>query len=565
MGLLVGTEAMPPAASTAVRSSTQTQTAAQRLVNDPRLSGVISESVAVGFQGLKAGSSDLNPPPLSRPAASAAGSTAAATDNVWTTPNHPVVFNNDVSGLPQNEEAVSSCSGGTDVVGDWNDYRNAASYGDITGWGISTDSAQQLLNSNFLPGVSISGVTSGPGSGYGSGVGSGTGTVYVPSYGDPMIQATSSCAVYASSLGIQPNVYEPYASGVVVARSTVATLSTCSKETSCWPQETAVVMTTDPNILYDKDSMAVDTSGPNGAVWVGFTQYDYDNGTVNLQVSRCGADLKTCSAPMTLQSESLYTPNVVEVPTFSGIAIDATGDVYVSWGLVIESSAGSGFQQSMDVYVATAQPKSLRFGPPVLVSQVEDALLNPMAAESFRINGFPEIAVTGSGPHHVDIVYAECGTLMGTEDICENSHVFLASSATAAIGTWTVKEIDPSTTGSDFFPTITTDQVTGTLLLGFWTTRYDPNLHSFDVVAVPVNPATGAVGNPIRVTPTSIEPDSDSMLGPSFIGGYSQLNAVNGTAYAHYTSTQRLQRLLGQGIPIPQQDNVISKFTFTTP
>jgi hypothetical protein len=99
------------------------------------------------------------------------------------------------------------------------------------------------------------------------------------------------------------------------------------------------------------------------------------------------------------------------------------------------------------------------------------------------------------------------------------------------------------------------------VLVGFLTTRFDPAQHRFDVLVVPVNPATGAQSTAIRVTATSIEPDADGLFYPTF-GDYWQLAADNGVAWAHFTPTQRLQRIDGQGVPVPQQDNALARFTF---
>jgi hypothetical protein len=198
------------------------------------------------------------------------------------------------------------------------------------------------------------------------------------------------------------------------------------------------------------------------------------------------------------------------------------------------------------------------FGTPVVVTDLGLPVLNPFAAENFEINGFPSIAVSHKGGEdRLAIVYAECrDTALG---LCEHSEVEIATSPTGSPGTWAYHSVDAAG-GSDFFPTVTADSVTGELLVGFWTTRYDPAQSSFDVIAAPVNPATGVASAAIRVTAQSIEPDNDSYFGSSFIGNYWGLAAYNGHAWAHYTSTQRQQRILGQGVPIPQQDNVLSAF-----
>src|SRR5205823_352454 len=101
------------------------------------------------------------------------------------------------------------------------------------------------------------------------------------------------------------------------------------------------------------------------------------------------------------------------------------------------------------------------------------------------------------------IAFAQCRAVV--IGLCEHSDVILASSKTGNAGSWTFKAVAAAPTGSDFFPTATADSVTGNLLVGFWTTRYTAAQHAYDVVAVPVDAATGAQSTPIRVTSTSIE------------------------------------------------------------
>ena len=49
------------------------------------------------------------------------------------------------------------------------------------------------------------------------------------------------------------------------------------------------------------------------------------------------------------------------------------------------------------------------------------------------------------------------------------------------------------------------------------------------------------------------------MLGGHFIGDYLEVFAHGGVAYLGYNANYKLLRLLGGGIPLPQQDNYLAK------
>jgi hypothetical protein len=67
----------------------------------------------------------------------------------------------------------------------------------------------------------------------------------------------------------------------------------------------------------------------------------------------------------------------------------------------------------------------------------------------------------------------------------------------------------------------------------------------------------GSVVERHRVTTVSNETEADPILGGAFIGDYIQVDAVRGTAYVAYNANLKHERLLGQGVPIPQQDNYL--------
>ncbi len=551
----LGVQMLHPAASTSSRPRAPIN-AGQVLINDPQETALLPLSEQLALQPLRTASSLLAPPPILRPATGSG--TQADGSSQWTSSSHPPAFNNDLDGSPQNTESVSTCQGGNDVVGTWDDFRNEASFGDITGWGISTNGGRSLANSGYVPGLVVSeGTTSGPVSG--------SGKEYVPTQGSAVIRATNSCTVYASSLAFESDYAHPYASAVIVARSDASTLAACNTEKSCWPVRKAVVVAPSPSVLFTGEWMAVSPTAPQALVWVGYIQVGFDeygNQIDSLNVVRCDAGLSHCSKPIVVQS--LPGPYAATAGGGGGglyqflssidLAVTPNDRPFVTWST---ESFNYPAATSITVYLASANAAGTAFTSPVTVTQVSAAVGSPFASESVALSAYPVVAISRSGGvQRVHVVYGECRDV--ADGICEHSETILATSPSGAAGSFTYKAVDPAPAGSDFFPTVTADQSAGTLLVGFWTTRYDAAQHSYDVLIVPVDPQTGAVSPAIRVTPTSIEPDNDPTLGAFSIGSYWELVTSGGTTWAHYTSTQRLQRLLGQGVPVPQQDNVLA-------
>jgi hypothetical protein len=572
----LGAELQRPAA--VVDSHSMRNTAASRLINDPRLARVLSQSAQRALAPLKSSSSDLNPPPITHAAPDAAR--PASTPDAWITSNPPLAFNNDRSGLPQNTESVTNCSADGTVVGAYDDYRNQAINSDLSAWSISTNGGKSLKNSNFLPGIHANVVVSGPvsgpkptgagGTGGGGGTASGSSHVYVPTQGDPVVRATESCDVYATSLAFS-YFSGPFVNAVVVEKSNKATLASCSSENACWPTRRPIVLNSDGTKFFDKPTIAVFRNSPFAPVFIGFTEFSFDeygNATFSVDVVRCDSQLIHCSGPVAVETDFPFGgPSGAGAaggggggggfvtPTWTSIGLGSDGTTYVSW-VTIQQFFGP---TTLQIKIASAPAGTLKFRSPVLVTQVDQPVLPPVASEIIQANGYPELAVSHvGGVDRLHIVFGRCrAEVLG---ICEHAETQLATSRTGATGTWSVKTIDPGA-NSDFLPALTVDASTGGLLAGFLTTRFDPAQQRFDVLAVPIDAATGAPSAAIRLTSTSIEPDNDSLI-PYTIGDYWELTASGGTAWAHFTTTQRTQKLLGQGVAIPQQDNALVRFTY---
>ena len=70
---------------------------------------------------------------------------------------------------------------------------------------------------------------------------------------------------------------------------------------------------------------------------------------------------------------------------------------------------------------------------------------------------------------------------------------------------------------------------------------------------------TDAVGSRQRVTSPSSEPEADPIFGGYFIGDYFEVSAQGGDAFVHYNASYRRVPFVGDGLPIPQADNYLSR------
>ena len=112
--------------------------------------------------------------------------------------------------------------------------------------------------------------------------------------------------------------------------------------------------------------------------------------------------------------------------------------------------------------------------------------------------------------------------------------------------------------GDNYFPFIAADRRTGAIEEAWYTHRFDPVFHNRqDVELVRLSP-NGAVLHRTRVTPISNETEADPILHGAFIGDYFQIDPNAGRVYVHYNANFRQVPLVGEGIPIPQQDNFLA-------
>jgi hypothetical protein len=112
--------------------------------------------------------------------------------------------------------------------------------------------------------------------------------------------------------------------------------------------------------------------------------------------------------------------------------------------------------------------------------------------------------------------------------------------------------------GDNYFAELDTDPATGAIVGTWYTNRFDPIFHNRqDVELVRLSDA-GRVTRRVRVTKLSNETEADPIVGGTFIGDYIEASINRGVAHVHYNANERNIRLLGAGLPIPQQDNYLT-------
>jgi hypothetical protein len=456
------------------------------------------------------------------------------------------LFNRDTVGLPQNEESISDCTSNPKVLlGGTNDYRGLLDpEGDFTGWHLSVDGGRTVANEGLLPPVQIAGQS-------------------IPSGGDPVFVTGKGCSLYAGSLNYGSGALGETPSGVGVYRSTVRTATTCPQGESngglthpeCWPTR-RVVDVAAPGRFLDKEWMDVGRSGKAGeVVWIAYGDLGDFNAEGNeesgiVKAVRCSADLSSCTRPITLSTGQ----RVAEYPS---VTIAADGRTYITWGEFFGESFIGPAQRG---WLAVAEPGSTSFTIRQAVPR-DDLIMRggigTLHANDFRTGTmFKNTVKLVGGKPRVYVTWERCGARV-LETICEEPRIMLTWSADQG-RTWS-RPAPISAGGDNYFPELDTDPATGAIVGAWYTNRFDPIFHNRQDVEVVRLRNNGTVAHRQRVTRISNETESDPLLGGAFIGDYLEITANRGRAWVHYNANPRHVALIGEGFPIPQQDNFLTR------
>lgn len=454
------------------------------------------------------------------------------------------LFNRDNTGFPQNEESVTACGSGTTqqassniVLGGTNDYRGFLNQvPNITGWHYSTDGGRTVRKEGQLPPVRISGQA-------------------IPSGGDPVFIADANCNLYGGSLNYNGN---QTVNGIGVYRTTPATLNACPGGTapSCWPTRRAVAVG-GPDHFLDKEWIYVGRSGAAGTVvWVTYTDFlttgpNPNDFTASIKAVRCNAALTSCTTPI------LISGNDQDVQ-FSDVTIGPDGKTYITWSEIQGELEGTA--QTFIHKLRVAPAGSTSFGPERVVVREPRAIpfggfLN---ANDFRVATYPKNEVRMvNGKPRVFVVWDACAARV-FDTVCELPVIKLRTSDNLG-ATWSTTTV-VSSAGGNYFPTIHSDRSGAYVAISYFTNRFDPQFNNRqDLELVTLNPSSKAVVKRQRLTSVSNESEADPLLGGFFIGDYIEVFAKGNTAYVHYNANYRKSLLVGEGLPVPQQDNYLAR------
>jgi len=453
-------------------------------------------------------------------------------------------FNDDSRGLPQNEESLTVCARRPNItLGGTNDYRGLLNpRGNFTGWHYSRNGGRTLLNEGLLPAVDVRGDAR-------------------PSGGDPVSASLGrGCALYSASLNYDPNNAFGNSNGIGVYRTTPERLADCpgGDDPSCWPTRRAVA-TNRPGHFLDKEWMTVGRSGSAGkVVWVTYSDFDFTADspagfTAQIYAVRCTADLDSCTRPRLISGADKDVQ-------FSDVTVGDDGRTYITWSQIKGELQGT--PQTFVHKLRVAPPGSTNFGPTRVVRRERQAIPfgGKLNGNEFRIATYPKNTVaTVGGQPRVFVTWDACSVRVLGETVCEDAVVKLTWSDDLG-RTWH-RPVEVSVRGQNYFPTIDDDPFRPRLLVGYFTSRHDlafDNRQDVELVTLSTRrPST--VLDRERLTAPSNEAEADPLLGGAFIGDYIEVVGVDGDGYVHYNANYVSTPLLGEGQPIPQQDNFLAR------
>lgn len=452
-----------------------------------------------------------------------------------TVPGVGLAFNEDLLGLPQNEESITACRSNPSIVlGGTNDYRGLFDpTGNFTGWHFSMDGGASLTSEGRLPAIVFD-------------------FYRFPSGGDPVVAADAACNLFAGSLN---SGYTPEGgyNAIAVYHSTPSTLASCPGGTAeeCWPVRRLVASAAYGHFL-DKPWMSIGPSGDGGEVlWVVYTDFDDLRGTSSIAAVRCDTGLVECTPPV-LIADALGT-----FVQLADVTVAPDGRTYFTWADVTVAFDGS---QTFVHRMRVAPAGSTTPGPTRLVAIEGMPLAFGAAfnANSFRIATYPKNEVVQAGElSRVFVVWDACGAIP-LVNLCEAPVIKLRYSDDDGVS-WSPTSII-SQGSTNYFPTLSQDGE-GTLAVSWYTHRHDELFNSRqDVELVLLDALLVSERERQRLTAVSNEPHADPLLNGFFIGDYFEAFAQPGRVLVHFNANYRRVELLGRGVPVPQQDNYLGVY-----
>jgi hypothetical protein len=340
-----------------------------------------------------------------------------------------------------------------------------------------------------------------------------------------------------------------------VYRSTPETLAACGGgiDPACWPAHRVIASST-AVVSQDKPWLDVGLSGREVVVWVAWTEFRIvgpgPTETASIKAARCDDDLSACTAPILISGAA---PDV----QYADVTIGPDGRTYLTW-VEIHTDPTTG-RETFEHKLRIAPAGSTRFGPTRTLAAERhpigfDSFLH---ADDFRVATYPKNAVAlVNGRPRIFVTWESCRAIVDPPLLtCEEPRIRLRYSDDDGV-TWT-EAPTVSAGGDNYFPFIDADPDTGDLVDVYYTHRFDPVFHNRQDVELDHLSASGAVLSRERLTARSNETEADPVLGGAFIGDYIEVDAKNGRDYTGYNANFRSVPFIGDGVPIPQQDNYL--------
>jgi hypothetical protein len=148
-----------------------------------------------------------------------------------------------------------------------------------------------------------------------------------------------------------------------------------------------------------------------------------------------------------------------------------------------------------------------------------------------RVAEYPSVTIGPDGRTY--ITWERC-TARVQETICEDPKIMLTGSADQG-RTWSTPR-SISAGGDNYFPELDVDPATGPIVGAWYTNRFDPIFHNRQDVELVRLHNNGTVARRQRVT-----------------------QDLEHRAWVHYNANERHVALLGEGLPVPQQDNYLTR------
>jgi len=447
---------------------------------------------------------------------------------------------------PEAEEEVAadpSDTSGNNLIGAISDFSQPSGF-NFTKWALSTTGGSSWTD-NFVPYDATTGLLQ-TSDGHSWDANS-----------DPVLAFDRSGNVYLSDLYIAlDSLGRITAEGLYVSTDTFGNL-----ETGNFGHTYAVRANLNNKRTFsieDKPWIAVDNSS-NGTSGYVYASWSHFTGCQNKFSIFYGYYL-TCSSDVVdvayskNHGQTWSTPVLINPRGQNGavqgsqVAIGPDGRVYVAYEFF-----GSGNQRQQYLSVGTWSGSTLSFAAPLVITPVFSELTFAgcsTCSASYRVNSFPNIAVSPSG--NVYVVYGAQADSMSAAQV---NFVACTSNCTSANAFTSPSIVNDNLAGDHFFPAIAVDQ-SGVIHTSWFDTRNNPsNPDYLDIYAafLTYNNSTNSftVSPNARVTATSMDASIGDLFGDTgFIGDYTGIAATAATpATAHpvWTNASGILGLLASG------------------